>query len=360
MFIRLTFPLLITGLLLLPACSTANSKKSSTAADAKVQVIASGSELDSILTNAKDRLLVFDLYADWCMPCKILSPLLEEIAKEKKDKATIYKINVDESPDIAAAFGVSGIPFVVFVKNKTGVHALTGVQPKDAYIRAIDRFAASESSSQDITPDGTLKDGKRIIRLSTATTPGNLYVYRGETVLIVIQKVDIPYSIAIPAFNVMKNGEVGKDLEVAFKADEVGVFPIFCNGKCPVGDGARYGQIVVMQYKSKGAASFTELTAEEAAKLIAEKKPFILDVRTPNEYFSGYLKDAYLLPLQQLDERLVEIDKYKDREVLVYCRSGNRSTVASQILIKKGFKKLYNLRPGIGGWLRAGKPVVKE
>ncbi|MBN1576311.1 MAG: hypothetical protein JW913_07165 [Chitinispirillaceae bacterium] len=54
--------------------------------------------------------------------------MLEKIAAEQKDKVTVYKINIDKNPEIAGALGVTGIPFVVFVKNREGVYALTGVQ----------------------------------------------------------------------------------------------------------------------------------------------------------------------------------------------------------------------------------------
>lgn len=352
----------VTFLLLLvfiTSCSSSETKKvSPTKKKSFITTVTSADQLNKIIAEAKDNLLMFDLYADWCMPCKILSPMLEEIAREQKDKVTIYKINVDKNPEIAGAFGVSGIPFVVYVKNQKGVHAFTGVQSKDTYIRAIDLLAKVEEK-HDITPDGELVNGIRHIRLSTAAAPGNIYIYRGETVKLIFDKIDFPYSLHIPQYKISENGEVGKKMEVTFKAKDIGVFPIFCNGKCPTGNGAHYGKIVVMQFKASGKMQFTELTAKEAKKFIDEKKPFILDVRTPNEYYSGYIEDAKLLPLQQLNERISELDAYNDKDVLVYCRSGNRSTVAAQILIKNGFKKLYNLRPGIIGWQRAGYPVKK-
>ena len=338
---------------------TGGQKKTPVTPPPAVLVIDNVDSLNAVITTAGDRLLMFDLYADWCMPCRILSPLLEEVAKEKKDKVTVYKINIDKVPQIAGAFGVSGIPFVILVKKQQGVYALTGVQSKDTYLRAVDRFARSDAVP-DITPDGELVEGVRVIRLTAGTNPGNIYVYRGETVSLVVDNVDFPYSIAIPAFNIVKDGGTGKRLEVRFKAEDIGVFPIFCNGKCPAGDGAQYGRIVVMQYKSTGEARFAELTAREAVKLIAEKKPLILDVRTPNEYYSGHIKGAKLIPLQQLDSRLSELKDYKEKDILVYCRSGNRSTVASQILIRNGFKKLHNLRPGIRGWESAGNKLVTD
>ncbi|MBN1758421.1 MAG: hypothetical protein JW863_08900 [Chitinispirillaceae bacterium] len=352
---------LIMALLLMPISSSAEKKreKSSSVKPVAVLTIDNIDTLNTIISNAGDRLLMFDLYADWCMPCKILSPMLEKIAEKKKDNVTVYKINIDKNPKIAGAFGVTGIPFVVFVKKQQGVYALTGVQTKDTYLRTIDRFAAEESVP-DITPDGELVQGVRIIRLTAGSNPGNIYVYRGETVSLVIDKIDFPYAIAIPAFDINRNGEVGKRLEVTFKAKETGVFPVFCNGKCPSGNGSQYGSVVVMQYKSSGKAQFMELTAKEAQQLIAEKKPLILDVRTPNEYYSGHIKGARLIPLQQLDARLSELNNYKEKDVLVYCRSGNRSTVASQILIRNGFKKLHNLRSGIRGWEAAGNKLTTD
>jgi thioredoxin len=354
-------PCILVGSLHSPCLSATNAGKK-TSPQGKQPLVRTIDGLDSLkalISNAGDRLLMFDLYADWCMPCKILSPLLEKIAEEHKDKVTIYKINIDKNPQIAGAFGVSGIPFVVFVKKQQGVHALSGVHSKDTYIRAINQFAQSDAVP-DITPDGELVEGIRVIRLATGTPPGNIYVYRGETVSLRIDKVEFPYSMSIPAFKIAKDGEPGKKFEVTFKAEDVGVYPIFCNGKCPTGNGAQYGRIVVMQYKASGEAGFSELSVEEAVKMIAEKKPYLLDVRTPNEYYSGHIPGARLIPVQQLEARISELADYKDKNILVYCRSGNRSTVASQILIKNGFKKLYNLRSGIRGWEAAGNKLVTE
>lgn len=225
--------------------------------------------------------------------------------------------------------------------------------------RAINLYSETDREEPDVTPDGEIVDGVRIIRLSTLSSPGKIYVYRGETVRLIIEKVDFPYSIHIPEFRISEEGEIGKDLEVKFKAQKTGVFPIFCNGHSPDGDGSRFGQIIVIQYEASGDAEFTEIGVDEAVELIRKSNPLILDVRTPNEYYSGHIKNAKLIPLHQLENRLSEIDNHKDNPVLVYCRSGNRSTVASEILIRYGFKKLYNLRQGIIGWQRAGEELKK-
>lgn len=350
---------LLTLMFVFVSCSESDESSKQPNSEDLIHTVQSVDELNKILESSANRLLMFDLYADWCMPCRILSPILVEIAKENVDKVMVYKINIDKNPEIASSFGVTGIPYVVLVKNAVGVHAFTGVQLKDTYIRAINLYSDVDGEEPAITPDGEIIDGVRIIRLSTLSSPGKIYVYRGETVKLIIEKINFPYSIHIPEFEISEEGRVNQDLEVTFKAKKIGVFPIFCNGHCPNGDGSRYGQIVVMQYEASGDAEFTEIGVDEAAGLIRESNPLILDVRTPNEYHSGHIKNAKLIPLHQIEDRLSEIDNHKDKPVLVYCRSGNRSTVASEILIRNGFKKLYNLRQGIIGWQRAEKELKK-
>jgi thioredoxin len=102
-------------------------------------------QLSSIVEKSGKDLIMLDLYADWCQPCKILSPMLEKIAVEHMHKVTVYKIDVDKNPDIARAFQVPGIPYVVFVKDKKAVYAITGLRSKTEYIDAINRFYNSDS-----------------------------------------------------------------------------------------------------------------------------------------------------------------------------------------------------------------------
>lgn len=325
-----------------------------------VQVIRSVEGFQKIVESSPNRLMVFDLYADWCGPCKILSPMLAEIAKENKDKADFYKINVDQLPQLAGIFKVSGIPHVSFVKGKTIYLTLVGVRPKSAYVKAVNQFSAQGDETQVSKPDGEIVEGVRVIRFKAGIDPHSIYVYRGDTVKLTIDKQGFPFSIHIPAFNVSQKASENEGVEITFKAKDVGVFPIFCNGNCPAGDGAMHGKIIVMQYKAEGEAQYTELSAAEAKAFIEKNKPLILDVRTPTEYYSDYIPGATLIPLQQLADRYSEIESYKDKEILIYCRSGNRSTVAADILIRNGFKKVYNLRDGIIGWIGSGFETKKE
>jgi thioredoxin len=346
--------------LFLQSCSKQPDAKAS-ADETVVKLIRNTAELDSLVNASGDNLLMFDLYADWCMPCKMLSPTLDEIAKEMKTKVSFYKIDVDQSPDIAAGLQVNGIPYVVFIKNKTIVQAFVGVQPKDTYVRTINQYASSSDDLQKDTPDGELVNGTRVIKLIPGTSPGNLYIYRGEEIRIIFEKVTMPFSVHIPAFNISKDAEIGKDLVLDFKTVETGVFPMMCNGKCPVGDGQQYAKIVVMEYEvTNDKAFFKSINSKDGKSLIDKEKPLILDVRTPQEFYDGYIPGTKLIPVQQLADRISEIEQFKSKPVFVYCRSGNRSIAASQILIKNGFKKVYNLKGGIKAWEREKLPVVTE
>ncbi len=83
----------------------------------------------------------------------------------------------------------------------------------------------------------------------------------------------------------------------------------------------------------------------------------ILDVRTREEFSDGHIKGALNIPVDELERRLDELKRYKNFEVIVYCRSGARSKRASEILVKNGFKRVYNLTGGILEWK---KEIGKE
>ncbi|WP_079509707.1 rhodanese-like domain-containing protein [Mesobacillus jeotgali] len=94
--------------------------------------------------------------------------------------------------------------------------------------------------------------------------------------------------------------------------------------------------------------SYKDVSVDQAKELIDSGKVQVLDVRTPDEFAAGHIPGAKLVPLQVLDSMLSELDE--EQEYLVVCRSGNRSTEASQILAKKGFKKIYNMTGGMNEW----------
>ncbi len=104
---------------------------------------------------------------------------------------------------------------------------------------------------------------------------------------------------------------------------------------------------------------YRTVSVTEAAKMIeADPSIVVLDVRTEEEYQSetGHIADALLIPVQELEERVDELEPFTSRPVLVYCRSGNRSRTASDLLTAQGFN-VTMMEGGITAWNEAGLPV---
>ncbi|MCL5069362.1 MAG: rhodanese-like domain-containing protein [Actinobacteria bacterium] len=100
------------------------------------------------------------------------------------------------------------------------------------------------------------------------------------------------------------------------------------------------------------------VSADEVFDMLKDKnKYFLLDVRNKNEYTEGHLENSILIPVNELEKRISEIST--DKPIIVYCKSGNRSTQAAQILAKSGFTQIYNMTGGITEWIAKGYPVVK-
>ena len=82
--------------------------------------------------------VLVDFWAPWCGPCKMIAPVLEEIAQEYEGKAKIVKINIDDNQNIAAQFGVRSIPTLILFKNGSEVEKIIGAQGKDKLTALID------------------------------------------------------------------------------------------------------------------------------------------------------------------------------------------------------------------------------
>jgi len=97
----------------------------------------------------------------------------------------------------------------------------------------------------------------------------------------------------------------------------------------------------------------------EATLLINREDAQIVDVREVAEFVSGHLPEARNIPLAKLAERIGELEKFKDKPVLLCCASGMRSGKAGGELKKQGFSKIYNLAGGVDAWVGAGYPIKK-
>lgn len=83
--------------------------------------------------------VLVDFWATWCSPCKMLSPVIEEIANELEGKVKVGKINVDENPELAAEFGVTGIPFVIAFRDGKPRATSMGVVAKEDILALLDK-----------------------------------------------------------------------------------------------------------------------------------------------------------------------------------------------------------------------------
>ena len=89
------------------------------------------------LIEESEKVVLLDFYADWCGPCKMVSPLVDEIAAENP-QYFVGKVNVDEEPELAAAFGVSSIPMLVVMKNGEIVDQSVGARPKPLILKMLE------------------------------------------------------------------------------------------------------------------------------------------------------------------------------------------------------------------------------
>ncbi len=197
--------------------------------------------------------------------------------------------------------------------------------------------------AEDEHISGNVKGGFRILTADPKAVNNSFTVYRGDYI-----KFEYPESYGQLPF-VMEElkymGTVTADpLKAPFyKMKKAGTYSF------SLGEGG--GSIVVVELVRP---NYIEVTADEAAALLSQRKPFILDVRTVKEYEQLHLKDTHLIPIQELQARIGELEGQKHEDIFVYCATGNRSTVASKILADAGFKRIYNLRHGVYDWARKG------
>ena len=105
-------------------------------ASENVQTFTDGN-FESTVLQAGGPVLV-DFWAEWCGPCRKVSPLLEEIAGEMGDQVTIVKLNIDENPETARAYRVMSVPTLTIFKNGEPVQSIAGAKPKGELIRLIE------------------------------------------------------------------------------------------------------------------------------------------------------------------------------------------------------------------------------
>jgi len=198
------------------------------------------------------------------------------------------------------------------------------------------------------TISGHLEDGLRHLPVPPAEAVLHFTVIRGDAITFDLSSSDAPMMLKVPDLGIAERLTAGPASAPIFKMTSSGQFPLTLDG--------REGLLEVVDYQP---ANYREMTAAEAAAFATREDPLVLDVRTPAEFQRGHLPNAVLIPVQVLQRRIDELSAYRQRDILVYCATGNRSTVASKILIDQGFTRIVNLRYGIVDWQQRKYPITR-
>lgn len=121
---------------------------------------------------------------------------------------------------------------------------------------------------------------------------------------------------------------------------------------------ALLAMLIVGEIKRKTSGS-SQLGPMDVTSMINHQNAVILDVRKVDEYSQGSIINAIHIPLEELDNQLKKLEKYKDKTIIAYCRSGDRSVSACAKLKQHGFNSVYNLGGGTIAWQKDNLPLVK-
>lgn len=119
------------------------------------------------------------------------------------------------------------------------------------------------------------------------------------------------------------------------------------------------GLALLLPMLSRSAAGISVLSVTEAVMLMSRKSALVLDVREPDEFAQGHLQGARNVPLSQLSARLKELEKFRDKPVLVVCERGRRANAAAKLLKAQSFTTLNILKGGMQAWIDAKMPSSK-
>lgn len=134
----------------------------------------------------------------------------------------------------------------------------------------------------------------------------------------------------------------------------VGNHPLMCMGFAAV-----LGMIIFTEY-SRVASGVPALSPFAATQLLNKGEAIVIDVRDEKDYKSGHVLNARNLPVGSLDKRLIEVEKFKEKEIVLYCDNGMRASRAASKMKKDGFLKLHSIAGGMAAWEKANLPTVTK
>ncbi len=122
---------------------------------------------------------------------------------------------------------------------------------------------------------------------------------------------------------------------------------------------ATLGMLIYTEY-TRSFSGVAALTPYAATQKLNSGNAIFIDVREDAEYKAGHVLNARNMPVNGLDNRLHELDKFKEKDVVVYCENGMRASKATSKLRKNGFSNLFTLAGGLTAWEKANLPTVKK
>lgn len=119
------------------------------------------------------------------------------------------------------------------------------------------------------------------------------------------------------------------------------------------------GTMLLWSFFGNRLRGIKDVDLVEALQLINHKNALVLDVREESEYKSGHILNTKWIPLGKLSDRTGELERYREQNIVVVCRSGNRSASACAMLVKQGFAQAVNLSGGVMAWQKSNLPLEK-
>jgi thioredoxin 1 len=123
------------------------SKETTNMASANVVEFTDGNFQSQVLSAPTDMPVLVDFWAEWCMPCKMLTPTIEAIADEFKGRVRVGKVDTDSNRDTAVKYAISAIPTVIIFKNGQVAKKFVGLQSKNDFVAAIDAILSGATTS---------------------------------------------------------------------------------------------------------------------------------------------------------------------------------------------------------------------
>lgn len=117
--------------------------------------------------------------------------------------------------------------------------------------------------------------------------------------------------------------------------------------------------LAMLEFKRK-LLGFNDVGLNDAIRLMNQEDGLALDVREDKEFREGHILNAVNIPLGLLENRISEIEEYKEKPVIVYCRNGQRSAKAGAVLQRQGYKFIHKLNGGMMAWIDANMPISRK